>query len=158
MRDGDDWVINGQKIWTSGAHWADCGILVTRSDPKAPKHKGLTFFFLDMKSPGHRDPPHQADLRARRTSTRSTSPTCASPTASVSARSAQGWGVAITTLMNERLTSGDLRGPDFEEIFALARAIELEDGPAIANAAVRERLADCYVQDPGRAAARASAP
>ena len=54
VRDGDDWVINGQKIWTSGAHCADYGILVTRSDPKAPKHKGLTFFFLDMKSPGHR--------------------------------------------------------------------------------------------------------
>ena len=52
MRDGDDWVINGQKIWTSGAHWADMAILVTRSDPKVAKHKGLTFFFLSMKSPG----------------------------------------------------------------------------------------------------------
>ena len=44
--------INGQKIWTSGAHWADHAILVTRSDPKTAKHKGLTFFFLSMKSPG----------------------------------------------------------------------------------------------------------
>ena len=43
-RDGDDWVINGQKIWTSGAHFCDYGIIVTRSDPNAPKHKGLTFF------------------------------------------------------------------------------------------------------------------
>ena len=60
-----------------------------------------------------------------------------------------GWGVAITTLMNERLTSGDLRGPDFEEIFGLARATTLEDGPAIANAAVRERLADLYVKTQG---------
>ena len=42
----------------------------------------------------------------------------------------QGWGVAITTLMNERLTSGELRGPDFEELFELARTVELEDGPA----------------------------
>ena len=42
QRDGDDWVINGQKIWTSGAHWADWAILVARSDPKAPKHKGLS--------------------------------------------------------------------------------------------------------------------
>jgi len=50
--DGDDWIINGQKIWTSGAHYSDWGILVTRSDPSVPKHKGLTFFFLDMKSPG----------------------------------------------------------------------------------------------------------
>ena len=51
-RDGDDWVINGQKIWTSGAQFSDYAILVTRSDFDAPKHKGLTFFFLSMKSPG----------------------------------------------------------------------------------------------------------
>src|SRR4030095_4235542 len=51
-RDGSDWVINGQKIWTSGAHYSDYGILVTRSDPNVPKHKGLTYFFLSMNSPG----------------------------------------------------------------------------------------------------------
>ena len=50
--EGDTWTINGQKIWTSGAHYCDYGILVTRSDPSAQKHKGLTYFFLDMKSPG----------------------------------------------------------------------------------------------------------
>jgi alkylation response protein AidB-like acyl-CoA dehydrogenase len=49
---GDDWIINGQKIWTSGAHFADFGIIVTRTDPNVPKHQGLTFFFLSMKSPG----------------------------------------------------------------------------------------------------------
>jgi acyl-CoA dehydrogenase len=52
VRDGDEWVVNGQKIWTSGAHYSDYGILVTRHDPSLPKHKGLTFFFVDMKSPG----------------------------------------------------------------------------------------------------------
>src|SRR5690606_42147835 len=51
-RDGDDWVINGQKIWTSGAHFSDYGLLLTRTDPAVPKHAGLTAFFLDMRSPG----------------------------------------------------------------------------------------------------------
>ena len=148
QRDGDDWVINGQKIWTSGAHWADWAILVARSDPKAPKHKGLTFFFLDMKSPGietrrikqisgasHFNEVYFTDVRI--------------PDSQRLGEVGAGWGVAITTLMNERLTSGDLRGPDFEEIFGLARATPLEDGPAIANAAVRERLADLYVKTQG---------
>ena len=49
---GDDWIINGQKIWTSGAHYSDYGLLITRTDPNVPKHKGLTMFFLDMKSQG----------------------------------------------------------------------------------------------------------
>ena len=51
-KQGDDWIINGQKIWTSGAHYSDYGILLTRTDPNVAKHKGLTMFFLDMKSPG----------------------------------------------------------------------------------------------------------
>ena len=60
---GDDWIINGQKIWTSGAHYSDYGILLTRTDPNVPKHKGLTMFFLDMKSPGRRDQADQAGQR-----------------------------------------------------------------------------------------------
>jgi alkylation response protein AidB-like acyl-CoA dehydrogenase len=148
VRDGNDWVINGQKIWTSGAHWADHAILVTRSDPRVAKHKGLTFFFLSMKTPGietrrikqisgqsHFNEVYLTDVRI--------------PDSQRLGAVGQGWGVAITTLMNERLTSGELRGPDFEELFALARTVELEDGPAIANAAVRERLADYYVKTQG---------
>ena len=52
MRDGDDYVVNGQKIWTSDGHRADYGWLVARTDPDAPKHKGISTFILDMKSPG----------------------------------------------------------------------------------------------------------
>ena len=156
VRDGDDWVINGQKIWTSGAHWADMAILVTRSDPKVAKHKGLTFFFLSMKSPGietrrikqisgqsHFNEVYFTDLRI--------------PDAQRLGGVGQGWGVAITTLMNERLTSGDYRGPDFDEIFSLARTVRLEDGLAIKNSAVRERLAEFYVSrraSGGRASGR----
>ena len=52
VQNGDKWIVNGQKVWTSGAHFADFGILVVRHDPNIEKHKGMTFFFVDMKSPG----------------------------------------------------------------------------------------------------------
>ncbi|MCS7296576.1 MAG: acyl-CoA dehydrogenase family protein, partial [Dehalococcoidia bacterium] len=52
VRDGDEWVINGQKIWTTGAHLADWGWLAARTDPDAPKHQGITMFVVDMKTPG----------------------------------------------------------------------------------------------------------
>lgn len=147
-RDGDDWVINGQKIWTSGAHFCDYGIIVTRSDPNAPKHKGLTFFFLDMKSPGieikrikqisgtsNFNEVFFTDVRV--------------PDSQRLGKVGEGWRVSITTLMNERLAVGQVPAPDFDEIFQLSRILELEDGPAINNAQVRENLAKWYVEMQG---------
>ena len=147
-RDGRYWVINGQKIWTSGAHFSDYGIIVTRSDPNARKHDGLTFFFLDMKSPGvevrrikqisgmsNFNEVFFTDVRI--------------PDEQRLGEVGAGWKVSLTTLMNERLAVGDAPGPDFDDIFALARSLKLDDGPAVKNAAVRERLADWYVKTQG---------
>ena len=147
-RDGADWVINGQKIWTSGAHYSDYGILITRTDPGARKHAGLTMFHLSMKSPGVEVRPIKqisgtsnfnevffTDVRI--------------PDSQRIGQVGEGWKVSLTTLMNERLAVGDAPGPDTEDILELIRTLELEDGPAIKNAAVRERLADWYVKTQG---------
>jgi alkylation response protein AidB-like acyl-CoA dehydrogenase len=148
VRDGDEWVLNGQKIWTSGAHFADFGIIVTRTDPDVPKHQGLTFFFLDMKSPG---------IEVRRIKQISGTSNFNEvfftdvrvPDGQRLGKVGDGWKVSLTTLMNERLAVGDAPGPDFDDIFALARTLELDDGPAIRNPAVREKLADWYVKTVG---------
>jgi alkylation response protein AidB-like acyl-CoA dehydrogenase len=145
VKDGDDWVINGQKIWTSGAHYSRWGILVTRTDPNVPKHKGLTFFFLDMHSPGIEIKPikqisgganfnevYFTDVRI--------------PDAQRLGAVGQGWQVSITTLMNERLAVGNAGGADFDELFDLAAKIRIDGKPALKNQAVREKLADWYCQ------------
>ena len=145
---GDEWVINGQKIWTSGAHYSDYGLLLTRSDPNVPKHAGLTAFFIDMRAPGVEVRPiHQmsgasnfnevffTDLRV--------------PDAQRLGAPGAGWKVAITTLMNERLAVGEIRRPDLADLIELARAVELDGRPAIADPSVRERIADWHARSQG---------
>jgi len=147
-RDGDDWIVNGQKIWTSGAHYSDFGLLLTRTDPTVPKHAGLSMFFLDMRSPG---------VKVRRI--RQISGTSAFnevfftdvriPDAQRLGAVGAGWKVALTTLMHERLAVGTMAGPDFADVLELARTVEVNGTPAVRNAAVRERIADWYVQSKG---------
>ena len=150
VRDGDDWVINGQKIWTSGAHYSDYGIVVTRSDPTVPKHKGLTYFFLDMKSAGVEIKPIKQisgdsnfnevyfnDVRI--------------PDSQRLGKVGEGWAVSMTTLMNERAAiGGGGDGPlSFEGAYALASELKIDDSPAIEDRAVREQLADWYCKESG---------
>jgi alkylation response protein AidB-like acyl-CoA dehydrogenase len=151
-RDGDaddaDWVINGQKIWTSGAQFSDYAILVARSDFDVPKHKGLTFFFLSMTSPGIEVRPiKQISGAANFNEVYFTDVRI--PDSQRLGAVGEGWKVSLTTLMNERFAVGIAPAPDFDEIFDLVRETELEDGPALDNAVVRDRLADWYVRQQG---------
>ena len=148
-RDGDDWVINGQKIWTSGAHYSDYGVIVVRTDPTVPKHKGLSYFYVDMKAPGVEVKPikqltgdsdfnevYFTDVRV-----------------SDSQRLGevgQGWQVSLTTLMNERAAIGGSFGQmDVSLAMSVAEEVEIDGRPALEDAAVRARIANWYVQEAG---------
>lgn len=145
-RAGDDWIINGQKIWTSGAHMADWGILVARSNPAAPKHAGLTFFFIDMKSPGIEIRPiHQMSGGSHFNEVFFTDARI--PDANRLGEINQGWRVALTTLMNERVAGGFIiRRPDVSDLINLVRGLSIDDQPAIRNDAVRAKLVSWYVR------------
>ena len=86
-RDGDEWIITGQKVWTSGAQYSDIGEIICRTDPDLPKHKGLTGFVVDMQAPGRRGAAAAPDDRRRVASTRCSSPRCGCPTTTASATS-----------------------------------------------------------------------
>jgi alkylation response protein AidB-like acyl-CoA dehydrogenase len=149
VKDGDDWVVNGQKIWTSGAHYSDYGVLVLRTDPDLPKHQGLTYFFLDMKSPGIEIKPiRQISGGANFNEVYFTDVRI--PDAQRLGAVGQGWQVALTTLMNERASiGGGGGGVNFNSVFELASNINVDDQPAIKDAGVRRKLADWYVQEAG---------
>jgi alkylation response protein AidB-like acyl-CoA dehydrogenase len=105
VRDGDEWRINGQKVWTTQAHIADYGILLTRTDPEQPKHRGLTMFVIDMKAPGVtvrplRQMSGQADFNEVFFDD------VVIPDAERLGAVNDGWRVALTTLMSERLSIG----------------------------------------------------
>ena len=148
VRDGDHWVVNGSKIWTSGAHYSQFGALVARTDPTVPKHAGLTYFWLDMKAPGVEIQPIRQMSGSRHfnqvffTDVRIPDSQRIGPVG-------KGWQVALTTLMNERHLVGDAPGPDAGELIELARSIETDRGPAIDDPAVQERIAEFYVRTQG---------
>jgi len=103
--DGDEWIINGQKVWTSLAHKSRWGMLVARTDPDKPKHRGMTYFVVDMKSPGIEIRPlYQITGVAEFNEVFFTDAKV--PDSHRLGERGNGWNVAITTLMNERVALG----------------------------------------------------
>ena len=147
-RDGDHWIINGQKIWTSGAHYSDYGILITRTDPTVPKHKGLTMFYIDMKSRGVEVKPiKQANGMQEFNEVFFTN--LRIPDQQRLGAVGDGWNVSLTTLMNERMTIGARLATGFSELFEFCSNLMTEDGLAIDDRATRSKLANWAVKNSG---------
>ena len=142
IRDGEEWIITGQKVWTSGAHYSDIGEIICRTDPDLPKHKGLTGFIVDMKAPG-------VEIRPLRQMTGGASFNEVFFT-EVRVRDDHrlgdvnnGWNVALTTLMNERaaIGGGSGGGDPLTRVYAMVRHYGLDTDPV-----VRNKLADLVIR------------
>jgi alkylation response protein AidB-like acyl-CoA dehydrogenase len=145
---GENWVINGQKIWTSGAHYSDYGLLITRTDPNVPKHKGLTMFFLDMKSAGVEVRPiKQANGMQEFNEVYFTEVVI--PDSQRLGAVGDGWNVSLTTLMNERMSIGARLATGFPEVFDFCSNLMTDNGPAIGDRATRSKLANWAVKASG---------
>jgi alkylation response protein AidB-like acyl-CoA dehydrogenase len=143
-RDGDEWMITGQKVWTSGAHYSDVGEIICRTDADQPKHKGLTGFIVDMHAPG-------VEVRPLRQMTGGASfnevffNEVRVPDTHRLGDVNQGWSVALTTLMNERASIGAGMGTglglgNVERLKQMVHHFGLADDPI-----TRDELADLYV-------------
>jgi len=146
-RDGDEWVVNGQKVWTSSAHYADIGEIICRTDPERPKHRGLTGFVVDMRAPG-------VEVRRLRQMTGGASfnevflTDVRIPDDHRLGDVNGGWAVALTTLLNERASIGagsaDTHGglgrfSDTGRLIALLRHFGLDRDPVL-----RQELAQLH--------------
>lgn len=148
-RDGDEWVVNGQKVWTTVAQYASYAILVVRTDPNVPKHKGMTYFCVDMNAPG-------IDVRPIKQMSGGSSfnevylTDVRIPDSMRLGEIGQGWRVALTTLMNERASIGGGNvTANFDSVKALAKRLEIDGRPAIEDTTVRSKLASWYVEEAG---------
>jgi alkylation response protein AidB-like acyl-CoA dehydrogenase len=145
---GDHFLVNGQKVWTSYAHYADWCMLLARTDPQAPKHRGLSFLLVDMKSPGVTVKPLR-QMTGEADFNETFFDNVEVPRANVLGAVNDGWRVAMTTLANERGAGGVAAGARY--LAALMAIVELcrrstrSGEPATADPLIRQQLAQLYV-------------
>ena len=143
VRDGDEWVVTGQKVWNSYAQFSDVGLLLARTDPTAPKHQGLTMFLIDMHQPG-------VEVRPLRQMTGGAHfnevflSEARIPDSRRLGGVGEGWRVAITTLMSEREAVG--AGDEVPPGELVARLVQLHQHTPAASSAERERRRVAVVQ------------
>ena len=143
VRDGDTWIVDGQKVWTSLGHLADLGLLLARTDPELPKHKGLTCFLVDMHAPG-------VEVRPLRQLTGDNEfnevyfDGARVPDAMRLGEIGEGWRVALTTLMNERVAIGGQTPPRGSGPIADALAC-WHDNPERQDAVARDQLLRLWI-------------
>jgi len=148
-RIGNEYVIEGQKVWSSFAHIADWCILVVRTDPNVPKHKGLSYFLVDMKLPGIEVNPIK-NIAGDPEFNEIFFEEVRIPEDMRVGQEGDGWKVALTTLGHERyvgevaLASTFLR--EYEELVELARTVKLNGAPASKDPLIRQRLAQIFVE------------
>jgi alkylation response protein AidB-like acyl-CoA dehydrogenase len=146
--DGDNWILNGQKIWTSGAQYSDYGVVLTRTDPTISKYRGLTLFMIDMRQSGvevrsikqmdgggHFNEVFFNDAIV--------------PDAYRLGEVGGGWTGALTVLMSERLAISGVQPTGFPQFLDLVKSLELNGQPIANDPLVRDRLATWYSQYAG---------
>jgi alkylation response protein AidB-like acyl-CoA dehydrogenase len=147
-RQGDHWVVNGQKVWTSRAHVADFAILLTRTDPSVPKHAGLTMFFIDMRSRGVEFRPIK-QINGGSGFSEVFLDEVRIPDEQRLGAPGQGWTVSLTTLMNERLSIGAGMSTGLPELIQFCMSYRIGSGMAIDDRSVRSKLAAWAVRESG---------
>jgi acyl-CoA dehydrogenase len=147
VRDGDEWVVNGQKVWSSWAHQSDWGMLIARTDPGLPKHKGMTFFVVDMKSPGIEVRPIRQISGASDFNETFLTDVRIPDSCRIGAPG-EGWACAMTVLMGERLNQGgDGHDGAVADLIAYAAETRREGATALDSSAIRLSLAAAYAEE-----------
>jgi alkylation response protein AidB-like acyl-CoA dehydrogenase len=144
VRNGDTYTVNGQKVWTTDGHWAHYGYLLARTDPEAPKHKGISAFILDMSLPGISVRPLR-ELTGTSDFNEVFFDDVEVPAESMIGSPGQGWPIANATLAHERTSVGAVvvrLALAVDGLIELARQVTISGRPAIESDRVRERIGE----------------